>query len=85
MHSEEDEMLDDSPSDLSLIEFTAQDRCDQCGAQAYTMARKPEARSELLFCRHHRRDHYQLLLDEGWVVIDDVAALEELQPYKAPV
>lgn len=79
-------MLDESLDvDLQLIEFTAADRCDRCGAQAYTMARKDDAKSELLFCRHHRRDHAELLMDEGWTIIDDVAGLEELEPYKAPV
>lgn len=63
--------------DNPVIEFTAHDRCDRCGAQAYTMATK-EGCSELLFCLHHRNEHYDALLDQDWKVIDDAAALENL-------
>lgn len=63
--------------DLPLIEFTAQDRCDRCGAQAYSMARHEEY-SSLLFCLHHRKQHYDMLLDSGWEVVDDYEAIERL-------
>jgi hypothetical protein len=36
--------------------FTAMDRCDRCGAQAYVWALLPNG-LELLFCAHHNRQH----------------------------
>lgn len=66
-------------TDLPVIEFTANDRCDACQAQAYAVAQK-EGRADLLFCVHHRRKHYNALLDQGWMVIDDTAGLEQLYP-----
>lgn len=66
-------------NDLPVIDFTAEDRCDSCGAQAYAVAMK-EGCADLLFCVHHRRKNYDALLDKGWMVIDDVAGLERLYP-----
>lgn len=63
--------------DLPLIEFTALDRCDRCGSQAYSLARHPDY-SALLFCLHHRKTHYEMLLDCGWEVIDDYEGIERL-------
>lgn len=73
--------------DLPVIEFTAADRCDRCGSQAYTLADHPEF-GELLFCLHHRRDHVDTLLDEGWTVVDDYEAISRLaenNTYPTPV
>lgn len=39
--------------------FTALDRCDRCGAQAYL--RVWLEKSELLFCAHHAREHHAAL------------------------
>lgn len=64
--------------ETAVLEFTAHDRCDQCGAQAYSLARKDEAPSDLLFCIHHRKKHYETLIDEGWEVVDDYEALMRL-------
>lgn len=64
-------------NELPLIEFTAGDRCDRCGAQAYTLARHDEF-GELLFCLHHRREHVNALLDEGWEIVDDYEAMSRL-------
>lgn len=66
-------------TDLPVIEFTAEDRCDRCGAQAYAVAMR-EGLSDLLFCMHHRKRYFDALLDDGWTVIDDVAGLERLYP-----
>lgn len=65
--------------ELPVIEFSSEDRCDRCGAQAYAVAMK-EGSADLLFCVHHRRANYDVLLDKGWTVIDDVAGLERLYP-----
>ena len=35
--------------------FSAQDRCDRCGAQAYIRAVLPDG--DLLFCAHHGRKY----------------------------
>lgn len=67
-------MLD---NEMPLIDFTAEDRCDRCGAQAYTLA-KNENCGELLFCLHHRRQHVNALLDEGWEIVDDYEAMSRL-------
>lgn len=37
--------------------FTAQDRCDRCGAQAYVRVVVNVDKSALLFCAHHAREH----------------------------
>lgn len=68
-------MLD---TDLALIEFSALDRCDGCGARAYSAARRDDMPGELLFCIHHRREHKDMLLDNGWEIIDGTEALEQL-------
>jgi hypothetical protein len=69
-----------------VIEFTAEDRCDRCGAQAYMLAQHEDF-GELMFCAHHRREHVQTLFDEGWKIVDDYEGLERLAPnlYHSPV
>ena len=37
-------------------QFTALDRCDRCGAQAYVRVELASG-GELLFCAHHAREH----------------------------
>jgi len=70
-------MLDE---DMPLIEFTAEDRCDKCGAQAYTLA-KHEQFGELLFCNHDLKVSESNLLDEGWMLISDTERMaNELTP-----
>lgn len=64
-----------------VIEFTAMDRCDGCGAQAYTLARRDN--SELLFCANHSRRARQKLFDDDWEIIDDASGLEAIG-YKMP-
>lgn len=65
-------------TDLPLIEFTALDRCDRCGAQAYTMAQRKDMPAELLFCLHHSKEYRNPLMDEGWTVVDDYEAIQRL-------
>lgn len=77
----------DVPTDeLPLIEFTAHDRCDRCQAQALSLAYHFE-HGELMFCLHHRKEHAQNMLDEGWTIIDDYEAIERLSTnqYLAPL
>lgn len=68
-----------------LIELTANDRCDRCGAQAYTLSRH-DAFGELLWCLHHRKEVVDNLLDEGWEIVDDYEAISRLADnYPVPV
>lgn len=60
-------MLVDEP----MVSFTALDRCDRCGAQAYYQADKTEAAAELLFCAHHHREFETELLNQGWTIRKD--------------
>lgn len=62
--------------EMPVVEFTAQDRCDGCGAQAYAAATSEFG--ELLLCGHHLRRNYDRLLDEGWEVTEDFEALDRL-------
>lgn len=64
-------------NETPLIEFTAEDRCDRCRARAYTLARHEDF-GELMFCLHHRREHADIMLDEGWEIIDDYEAMSRL-------
>ena len=62
-----------------MAEFLATDRCDRCGAQAYTRWRQlidgmPVGR-ELLFCAHHTREHAPALKDRFELVDDERAKL----------
>ena len=53
--------------------YTAQDRCDRCGAQALASATWPDGRmSELLFCGHHSREFREGLEKSGATVLDIV-------------
>lgn len=47
--------------------FTALDRCDRCGAQAYVRVELANG-AELLFCAHHAREHQEKLRAEGAVI-----------------
>jgi hypothetical protein len=41
-------------------QFTALDRCDRCGAQAYVRVELTSG-GELMFCAHHAREHAEKL------------------------
>ena len=47
---------------LTCPPLTVLDRCDRCGAAAATRAVLPSG-GELLFCRHHTRQHRDRLLE----------------------
>ena len=49
-------------------EFTAQDRCDKCGAQA--KVRASLLTGELLFCGHHGREVSAKLLEQAVQIYD---------------
>jgi hypothetical protein len=53
--------------------FTALDRCDRCGAQAYASAELPTGL--LLFCAHHLREHGPALQASGVTVHDETSTL----------
>lgn len=53
-----------------VVSLSAQDRCDRCGAQAYTIASRADVPSDLLFCKHHTRDVEPALLEQGWTVVE---------------
>jgi len=50
------------------VEFTAQDRCDRCGAQAKVRAKLTSG--ELLFCGHHAREIGTPLVLQSLTVFD---------------
>ena len=61
-----------------VLIFTAHDRCDRCGAQAYTLVHRDDLPGELLFCVHHIREFGETFLDRGWEIIGDNEAIEDL-------
>lgn len=68
-------MLD---TEYPIIVFTAHDRCDACGAQAYTQAEREDMPAALLFCLHHRKRHIDALEQDGWTIVDDYEAISRL-------
>lgn len=71
------------------MSFTAYDRCDSCGAQAYVRWANlaKEQITELLFCGHHSAKHRDALEAQGFTLVTDStgvlheeAALPELDP-----
>ena len=54
----------------------ATDRCDRCGAQAYTAWWHSRTKGLLLMCGHHAKRHELALTTDGWeLTIDDREAL----------
>ena len=53
--------------------FTALDRCDRCGAQAFVRAVLTSG--DLLFCAHHGRAHAARLAEVAIEVQDDTARI----------
>lgn len=60
---------------VPMLDLTALDRCDRCGAQAYHRATKP-GMTELLFCAHHHKDHKNALLEQYWLIESDESPLD---------
>ncbi len=55
-------------------QFTALDRCDRCGAQAYVRVELSSG-GELLFCAHHAREHADKLQEVACTIHDDTGRL----------
>lgn len=62
--------------------FTALDRCDRCGAQAYVRV-KLASGGELLFCAHHAREHSDKLQQVASTIHDETERLAK-RPGQAP-
>jgi hypothetical protein len=62
-------------------QFTALDRCDRCGAQAYVRV-KLISGGELLFCAHHAREHADKIQEVAAHVHDETGQLADV-PAKA--
>jgi hypothetical protein len=54
--------------------FTALDRCDRCGAQAYVRVELASGR-DLLFCAHHAREHADKLHQVASTIHDETGAM----------
>lgn len=54
--------------------FTALDRCDRCGAQAYVRVELASG-LELLFCAHHAREHASKITQVAATIQDDSGTL----------
>lgn len=55
--------------------FTALDRCDRCGAQAYVRVALSSG-GELLFCAHHAREHADKLQQIAASIQDETGSLD---------
>lgn len=66
------------------VEFTALDQCDRCPQRAIALASYEGL--ELLFCRHHIRQHNLALEMSGWQMSFDYDELARIAPNeKVPV
>jgi hypothetical protein len=63
-------------------QFTALDRCDRCGAQAYVRVELTSG-GELLFCAHHAREHAEKLQAVAAAIHDESGQLAST-PSTAP-
>ncbi|MGI8888727.1 MAG: DUF7455 domain-containing protein, partial [Nocardioidaceae bacterium] len=64
-------------------QFTALDRCDRCGAQAYVRVELVSG-GELLFCVHHAREHADKLQAVASSIHDDTGRLSSVPASAAP-
>jgi hypothetical protein len=55
-------------------QFTALDRCDRCGAQAYVRVELSTG-GVLMFCAHHAREHGDKLQQVATAIQDDTGRL----------
>ncbi len=51
---------------LVLAPLNAHDICDTGGCPAQAKVRVHKASAELLFCGHHKDEHFEALVLEGW-------------------
>ncbi|MGH3506394.1 MAG: DUF7455 domain-containing protein [Nocardioidaceae bacterium] len=56
-------------------QFTAVDRCDRCGAQAFVRVELTSG-GELLFCAHHAREHLDKLQEVAAAIHDETGRLD---------
>jgi hypothetical protein len=59
--------------------FTALDRCDRCGAQAYVRVELANGH-DLLFCAHHAREHADKLHEVASTIHDESGTLDDARP-----
>ena len=59
-----------------MLDLTAQDRCDRCGARANHVAKKIGVPTELLFCNHHIHENEDALLEQDWIIYSDTSPIE---------
>ncbi|MGI8699706.1 MAG: DUF7455 domain-containing protein [Nocardioidaceae bacterium] len=59
--------------------FTALDRCDRCGAQAYVRVELASG-GELMFCAHHAREHADKLHQVASTIHDETGTLRPTGP-----
>ena len=64
----------DVTTTVAASPFTATDRCDRCGAQAYVRATL-ESGLDLLFCGHHWHENEARLREIGASIQDELARL----------
>jgi hypothetical protein len=57
-------------------QFTALDRCDRCGAQAYVRIQLLSG-GELLFCAHHAREHADKIQQVAAEIHDETGQLSK--------
>ena len=55
-------------------QFTAFDRCDRCGAQAYVRVELASG-GELMFCAHHAREHADKLQQIASMIHDETGTM----------
>jgi hypothetical protein len=69
--------VQDVTTTIAASPFTAADRCDRCGAQAYVRATL-ESGFDLLFCGHHWHENEARLRELGADIHDELNKLVEV-------
>lgn len=78
-----EEEVPDVTTTLAASPFTAADRCDRCGAQAYVRATL-ESGFDLLFCGHHWHENAERLREIGAEIYDELGKLADVPATAAP-
>jgi hypothetical protein len=71
------EEVPDVTTTIAASPFTAADRCDRCGAQAYVRATL-ESGLDLLFCGHHWHQNEDRLRQIGAEIYDELDKLADV-------